>query len=214
MGDFRDYRESYTKSELLEENALKSPIEMFQRWMVDAINDNILEPNAMLLSTVDEKNIPHSRTVLLKEVENEEFIFYTNYQSNKAQQIEQNPHVTLVFMWLKSQRQVIITGTASKVSEEKSIAYFQSRPRGSQIGAWTSPQSTIINDRSILNERKAKIIAENEGKEVLDKPPFWGGFGVKPLTIEFWQGRDNRLHDRLKYKSTTDGNWEIIRLAP
>ncbi len=214
MSDFRDYRERYTKSELLEENALKNPIEMFQRWMVDAINDNILEPNAMLLSTVDENNIPHSRTVLLKEVDNDEFIFYTNYQSNKAKQIDQNPHVTLVFMWLKSQRQVIITGTASKVSEEKSTAYFQSRPRGSQIGAWTSPQSSIINDRSILNERKAKIIAENKGKEVLDRPSFWGGFGVKPQTIEFWQGRDNRLHDRLKYKSTTDGYWEIIRLAP
>lgn len=215
MSDYKDFRESYTKSELLEKHALANPFDMFQRWMVDAINDNILEPNAMLLTTVDTNNAPHARTVLLKEVFNNQFVFYTNYTSNKAQQIEQNPHVSLVFMWLKSQRQVIINGLASRVSEEKSTAYFQSRPRGSQIGAWTSPQSSIIENRSILNERRDQIIADNEGKDILDKPPFWGGYAVKPSSIEFWQGRNDRLHDRLKYQQADDQeNWTITRLAP
>lgn len=215
MSDYKDFRESYSKSELLEKNALANPFDMFQRWMVDAINDNILEPNAMLLTTVDSENVPHARTVLLKEVFENQFVFYTNYNSNKAQQIDQNPNVTLVFMWLKSQRQVIITGSASRVSEEKSTAYFQSRPRGSQIGAWTSPQSSIIQDRSILNDRREKIVSENEGKEVLDKPPFWGGYAIQPRSIEFWQGRNDRLHDRLKYnQNENDEKWTISRLAP
>ncbi len=215
MSDYKDLRESYTKSELIEKLALKDPFEMFQRWMVDAINDSILEPNAMLLTTVDENHIPQARTVLLKEIFEEQFVFYTNYESNKARQIANNPYVTLVFMWLKSQRQVIITGKATKISEEKSTEYFQSRPRGSQIGAWTSPQSSIIKDRSVLNERREKIVDKNKGKDILDKPDFWGGFGVKPMSIEFWQGRDNRLHDRLKYNlSETEKKWNITRLAP
>jgi pyridoxamine 5'-phosphate oxidase len=215
MSDYKDLRETYTKSELTEELALADPFNMFQQWMVNAINDMVPEPNAMVLSTVDENNIPHARTVLLKEIFDEKFVFYTNFGSNKAKQIEQNPNVTIVFLWLQSQRQVIVTGQAIRISEEKSTAYFQSRPRASQIGAWTSPQSSVIENREVLNNRRIKVVEKNHGKEKLDKPDFWGGYGIKPRTIEFWQGRDSRLHDRLKYTKSKDGkSWDIVRLAP
>ncbi len=215
MSDYKELRKRYTKNQLLESDALENPIEMFQRWMVDAINDNNLEPNAMLLTTVDADHRPHARTVLLKEVVDDQFIFYTNYTSNKGKQIAQNPNVTLVFMWLQSQRQIIINGVAAKISAERSTAYFQSRPRGSQIGAWTSPQSSIIKDRTELTARKEEIIQSNKHKEKLDRPDFWGGYGVVPSSIEFWQGRDDRLHDRLRYRKNEDlATWEIIRLAP
>jgi len=215
MTNYRDLREKYTKSELLEENALQDPYKMFQNWMVDAINDKVNEPNAMIISTVDENNTPHARTVLLKEIHEGQFVFYTNYDSDKAKQIEQNPNVSLLFLWHESQRQVRITGKASRVSEEKSTEYFQSRPRGSQIGAWTSPQSQIIENREVLNKKRIDVVEANHGKENLEKPEFWGGYGIDASSIEFWQGRDNRLHDRLRYsKVEDDRSWVIERLAP
>ena len=215
MTNYHDLREKYTKDELLEENALQDPYMMFQKWMVDAINDKVNEPNAMILSTIDENNAPHARTVLLKEIYEGEFVFYTNYESDKARQIDSNPHVSLLFLWHESQRQLRITGLAKRISEEKSTLYFKSRPRGSQIGAWTSPQSSVIKSRDELDKKRLEIVQANHGKDILDKPSFWGGYGVKPTSIEFWQGRDNRLHDRLKYNKVDDDRvWVIERLAP
>ncbi len=214
MNNFESHRESYTKDELIEEKVGNDPVELFQRWMVEAINDHVKEPNAMILSTVDSTGQPELRTVLLKEIYEGGFVFYTNYESNKAKQIDQNPKVSLLFLWKESERQVRINGEAVKLSAEKAQSYFQKRPRGSQIGAWTSPQSTIIKDRDFLDRRKNDMENKFAGIPILDKPDFWGGYKIVPDKIEFWQGRDNRLHDRLLYTKQEDSLWKIDRLAP
>lgn len=214
MENFEDKREKYLKSELLESSALKDPIKMFQSWMVDAINDHVVEPNAMVLATVDAFGAPEVRTVLLKEIIESSFVFYTNYGSNKAQQIESNPLVSLLFLWKKSERQVRVSGYAEKLSPEKSTDYFQKRPRGSQMGAWVSPQSREIESREELNVRLNDIEKRFKDIETLERPEFWGGYRVVPQKIEFWQGRDNRLHDRLLYEIQADKSWVIKRLAP
>lgn len=177
-----------------------------------ALNADIMEPNAMTLSTV-EGNKPSSRIVLLKGVENEEFVFYTNYNSSKGRQMALNPNVTLNFFWPELERQVRIDGTVQKVDEATSDAYFQSRPRGSQIGAWVSPQSEVIDKRAVLNHRLEEIELRFQNKEI-ERPPHWGGYSVKPYMIEFWQGRPSRLHDRIRYTFSESGNWKIERLAP
>ena len=214
MANYENLREKYLKSELTEENAFSSPIKMFQDWMVGAINDQVAEPNALILSTVDSEGMPEARTVLLKEIFEEGFVFYTNYESNKAKQIDENPKVNALFLWKESQRQVRISGIAKKISIEKSTEYFEKRPRGSQVGAWTSPQSTVIPNREFLDKKRREVVNANLGKDNLDKPPFWGGYKIVPTKIEFWQGRDNRLHDRLLYSKNEDGSWTIDRLAP
>lgn len=207
-----DLRKEYTKAELTEKSVNSNPIAQFDSWFQEALKSEINEPNAMALSTVNRENQPSQRTVLLKAYDEKGFVFYTNYSSRKAEEIEGNPKVSLIFPWYELERQVIIQGLAEKVSKTESLNYFLSRPKGSQLGAWVSRQSSVISSRSILemklNEMKSKF---KDGKIPL--PEFWGGFRVVPHAIEFWQGRSNRLHDRIKYIRESD-RWDIRRLAP
>ncbi|MEM6361045.1 MAG: pyridoxamine 5'-phosphate oxidase, partial [Bacteroidota bacterium] len=173
----------------------------------------ISEVNAMHLSTVNPNGMPSSRIILLKGIENNGFVFFTNYQSDKGKDLDANPAAALLFFWKELERQVRIQGHIEKISKEDSEQYFQSRPKGSQIGAWTSPQSTVIESRELLEEREKAIAEKYKDEEVLPKPEQWGGYILKPMRIEFWQGRPNRLHDRILY-SQVDGHWKINRLAP
>ncbi len=213
--DISRLRQNYQRSSLELIDLHENPIIQFDRWLHDAIREDLLEPNAMILSTINAAGRPTSRTVLLKELEAENgFIFYTNYSSNKAKDLKNKPFGSLVFLWKELERQVRVEGAIEKISEEKATAYFQTRPKGSQLGAWASPQSQIISDRSIIDE--ALINLEQQYAEVdhLPKPPFWGGYVLKPDNMEFWQGRRNRLHDRYVYKKNEAGIWNIHRLAP
>lgn len=189
------------------------PIVQFNEWFREAVSSEILEPNAMTLSTVHSDGRPGARIVLLKGIEDGRFVFYTNYQSRKGNDLEFSPACALTFFWAELERQIRIEGVAYRISETRSTEYFQSRPRSSQIGAWASPQSSTLKDRALLEER-AKAIAERfEKEDVLPKPHQWGGYEVEPVRIEFWQGRESRLHDRIEF--TRDGSgWSIYRLAP
>lgn len=215
MDELKSLREHYDKGQLLESDLLEDPIQLFMIWIEAAIADEtVLEPNMMVLSTCSEGK-PSARAVLLKGLEPTGFIFYTNYHSRKAREILDNPNVSLTFNWLAMHRQVRIEGIAEKISKEKSSQYFQSRPKGSQIGAWASPQSTVIPDRSILEKAVVKFDEKFKGIDKLPKPPNWGGFLVQPQSIEFWQGRRSRLHDRLIYKKNElETGWKTTRLAP
>lgn len=208
-----DYRKLYQKHQLLEDELPSDPFELFHYWIRETeTNKEIEEINTMTVSTVGLDGFPKSRVVLLKEYDREGFVFYTNYLSEKGKSISENPKVCLSFFWPTSERQVIIKGIAQKTSEEESQEYFQSRPRGSQLGAWASAQSSIIPSREFLKKRLEKLEQEYEGKEV-PKPPYWGGYKVIPLEFEYWQGRPNRLHDRIYYSKEND-NWKMDRLAP
>ena len=167
----------------------------------------------MILSTMSAEGFPEGRVVLLKEVEDRDFVFYTNYESSKGRQIAKDAKVSLTFLWTELQRQVRVRGVASKASEELSNDYFRSRPRASQIGAWVSPQSQVVNDRSELDDLLAKYLKKFDATDEVPRPPHWGGYKVKPLMIEFWQGRASRLHDRIRY-TYADKKWSIERLAP
>jgi len=213
MNKISDMREHYDREILDEAHVDPNPMEQFNLWFEDARNEDVLEPNAMTLSTVDKDGHPASRIVLLKGLEEDRFIFYTNYESDKGKEIATNPNVALLFLWKKMQRQVRITGLAQFVSKETSESYFHSRPKDSQIGAWVSPQSQVIANKNILKERKEALIEEYKNADKLPLPDFWGGYYVKPETMEFWQGRPSRLHDRLLY-SLSDGKWKIERIAP
>lgn len=207
----RDIRKQYLFSKLDEQNVLPNPFEQFEVWLQEAIESEQLEPTAMILSTVDEHLQPHSRVVLLKELTMEHFIFFTNYEGHKAQQIAQNNRVSLVFFWARLERQVRIEGIAEKISEVLSASYFNSRPIESQLGAWASPQSQLIRSNDFLEQQFAYY--KQKFGSVVPKPPHWGGYMVKPNSIEFWQGRSNRLHDRLLFSKEAD-KWIISRLAP
>jgi pyridoxamine 5'-phosphate oxidase len=205
-------RKEYSKASLDITTVMPNPIDQFDKWFNEALKAKVLEPNAMSLATSD-NNRPACRIVLLKGIEAGKFLFYTNYQSHKGKELENNPVCALTFFWPELERQVRIEGSVMRVDEKRSEEYFQSRPIGSQIGAWSSPQSSVIGNRKILEERVKLIETRFAGMTVLPKPHQWGGFEVDPSMIEFWQGRENRLHDRISYKNT-DSAWEIQRLAP
>lgn len=214
MKDLGNYRKSYEKSELLETSIPEDPINLFHKWFheVEAI-DTASEVNAMTVSTIGLDGFPKSRVVLLKKFNEEGFIFYTNYNSEKGKAILQNPNVCLSFFWPAAERQVIIKGIAEKTSEVISDNYFASRPDGSKIGAIVSPQSEVISNREFLESKLHELENKFEGKEI-PRPNNWGGFLVQPISVEFWQGRPNRLHDRIIYKINDNLTWKIQRLAP
>ncbi len=188
------------------------PIKQFQLWFAEAQAAGIPEPTAMVLATADREGRPSARTVLLKDVDQRGFVFYTNYESRKGKELKENPRAALVFNWLQLRRQVCIEGSVSRVSREESEAYFKTRPRGHQLGAWASRQSSVVSGREELDRRLAALEVQYQGKEI-PLPPYWGGYRVTPERIEFWQGRANRMHDRLLYRRQKDG-WVLERLAP
>jgi len=206
-------RRSATGHALERDDLDDDPIVQFEEWFGVACEAMPLDPNAMTLSTVDADARPSSRTVLLKSFDAAGFVFYTNYDSKKAAHIATNPNVSLLFFWSPLARQVKIQGVAEKVPAKESLAYFLSRPRGSQIGAWVSAQSSVISSRSLLEAKYQEIKDKFRNKEV-PLPSFWGGYRVVPDRVEFWQGRSNRLHDRFQYTKQEDGSWTIERLAP
>ena len=211
--DVAALRRSATGFALDREDLNDDPIVQFEDWFRYACETVSLDPNAVTLATVDSKMRPSSRTVLLKSFDEKGFVFFTNYESRKAADMEKNPNVSLLFFWSESARQVKIRGTAEKIPMKESLAYFLSRPRGSQIGAWVSAQSSVISSRSLL-EAKFQEIKQKFGDKDVTLPAFWGGYRVVPDQIEFWQGRRNRLHDRFEFTKQDDGSWKIERLAP
>ncbi len=214
MNDLSNYRKSYEKSELLESNIPEDPINLFNRWFHEVEDfDGSGEVNAMTVSTIGLDGFPKARVVLLKKFSEEGFTFYTNYNSEKGRAIANNPNICLSFFWESLERQVIIKGIATKTSDSSSDGYFESRPDGSKLGAIASPQSEVVPSRLYLEENLAKLEKESEGKEIV-RPNYWGGFLVTPLVVEFWQGRPNRLHDRIRYTMEDDFSWTINRLAP
>ncbi len=207
-----DLRINYVTNELLEKNVFNDPVRQFEIWFKDAKDSGIREPNAMVLSTIED-NKPSSRVVLLKGFDSEGFVFYTNYLSDKGIQMAETPFVSLNFFWDILERQVRVEGTVEKVSEKDSDEYYWSRPRGSQIGAWVSNQSSVVETREVLQEKLDYFEAKFKDMEVIPRPPHWGGYLVRPEKIEFWQGRPNRLHDRLLFSHDGDA-WKIERLSP
>lgn len=212
MKNFEKLRQEYVKHELRINQINNDPVSQFANWMEDAVNAEIPDPNAMVLSTVSEKGMPSSRTVLLKAVSKNSFVFFTNYESKKGIEIYKNPNVSLLFFWQILERQVRIEGKAEKIDPAESDRYFETRPEGSRLGAWASPQSRRIPNRSYL-ETLEKDYKKMFNNKPVKRPSHWGGYAVKPFLIEFWQGRKNRLHDRIEY-TKNERIWEIHRLAP
>lgn len=213
MQNLANIRKDYRKATLDVSSVNIDPLKQFEQWFQEALQAEVMEPNAMHLATVNDQGRPSARLVLLKGLEKNQFIFYTNYQSKKGRELESNPACALTFFWPELERQIRISGAATRVSAETSDAYFKSRPLESQIGAWASPQSILIDNRAILEQRFHDIQKKFSGLTVLPRPQQWGGFQVEPLEIEFWQGGPGRLHDRIQYVKV-DGVWKIYRLAP
>jgi len=214
MEDLSDYRKSYEKNALLETSIPEDPINLFHQWFHEVEDlGEVEEVNAMTLSTIGLDGFPKSRVVLLKKYSEEGFIFYTNYNSEKGKAITNNPNVCLSFFWHSMERQVIIKGIAEKTSTNISDGYFESRPDGSKFGAIVSNQSEVIPSRALLEEKLKQLELDYQGKEIL-RPEFWGGFLIKPVEVEFWQGRPNRLHDRIRYQLQSDYSWKTDRLSP
>lgn len=212
--DLGDYRKSYEKQELLENAISSNPMEVFQKWFYEVdTNYEEGETNAMTVSTLGTDGFPKSRVVLLKKYTHEGFIFYTNYNSEKGKAIETHPKVCLSFFWPKAERQVIIKGTAEKIAPNMSDGYFESRPRGSQLGALVSHQSQVVENRTVLENELQQLEEKYEGKDI-SRPEYWGGYLVRPVSIEFWQGRPNRLHDRIRFTLNLEYDWVMERLSP
>lgn len=208
-----ELRREYAAGGLVEEDLLPEPVAMFRRWLHDATVAGLHEPNAMVLSTVAADGRPSSRMVLLKGLDERGFVFFTNYASRKAGELDVNPACSLLFPWHPLERQVRVEGTALRLTEEENAAYFATRPRASQIGAWASPQSQVVASRAELDRRYDETAARFGEDEDVPLPANWGGFRVAPETVELWQGRRGRMHDRLRYRGTSDG-WVVERLAP
>jgi pyridoxamine 5'-phosphate oxidase len=206
-------RKDYSSQNLLENDVEENPINQFQKWWDEAMNSEIDEVNAMTLATSSSDGMPSARIMLLKGFDQNGFVFFTNYKSYKAMHLEENPKACLVFFWKELERQVRITGLVKRISEQENDEYFYSRPVGSQIGAWASNQSQVIENRKWLEERVLTLTEEFKIKE-LKRPSHWGGYLVTPVILEFWQGRPSRLHDRIQYTLAEDGNWKIERLSP
>lgn len=213
MNTISDIRKEYKLQSLEEEQVNADPIEQFDKWWNEAVNASIDEVNAMTLATASADGLPSARIVLLKGYDSNGFVFFTNYESYKGKQIAENPRACLVFFWKELERQVRITGLVKKTSQETSDQYYKSRPVGSQVGAIVSPQSQVIESRQWLMNKEFEVLKESAGKEI-NRPEYWGGYCVQPVTIEFWQGRPNRLHDRIQYHLQDNGGWQIERLAP
>lgn len=208
-----DLRENYGRGELSEQNCHSNPILLFERWIEDARAAGIRDANAMTLATATREGRPSARLMLLKEVSEAGFIFYTNYTSRKACEIENNPFAALAFFWPELERQVRVEGQARRVAREQTEAYFRTRARGSQLGAWVSHQSRPVPDRAALDAKLEELEQRFAGNEV-NVPAFWGGYCLEPSSIEFWQGRPNRLHDRIRYRRKEEGGWIVERLSP
>lgn len=209
-----DMRISYELATLGEREVLRDPIAQFNAWFQDIQNEDVLEANAMVITTVSPAGVPEARTVLMKGFDSDGIVFYTNYDSAKGKSIEINPTVCALFYWPKQQRQVRWTGIASKVSSQQSDEYFATRPRGSQLGSWASEQSRPVDSADELRRRFEEFEQRFESQDEISRPETWGGYRIKPQTIEFWQGRENRLHDRILFTRTESDEWDISRLAP
>ncbi|MGK5630784.1 pyridoxamine 5'-phosphate oxidase [Streptomyces sp. URMC 123] len=206
-------RVHYTTEGLAEADLAPDPVQQFTRWFAQAAEGGLFEPNAMVVSTADTRGRPSSRTVLLKQFDERGFVFYTNYGSRKGREIAGNPYVSLLFPWYPLARQVIVSGTAERTGRDETAAYFRTRPHGSQLGAWASEQSSTVASRAELDRLYTALADRYPPGEQVPVPPEWGGFRVVPETVEFWQGRENRLHDRLRYVRTDTG-WHVERLCP
>ncbi|MEU6463527.1 pyridoxamine 5'-phosphate oxidase [Streptomyces sp. NPDC046976] len=211
-------RKQYRADGLAEQDLATHPMDQFARWFEDAaraaLHGTLYEPNAMVVATADAEGRPSSRTVLMKQFDTEGFVFYTNYDSRKGRDLTANPYVSLLFPWHPLARQVIVTGGVRRTGRDETAAYFRTRPHGSQLGAWASAQSTVIGSRAELDASYAELADRYPEDERVPVPPHWGGFRVVPETVEFWQGRENRLHDRLRYTARPDGTWGVERLSP
>lgn len=213
--DLKHLREEYSSSSLDIADVPNEPIALFEQWMQEALRSELPEPNAMTLATCNMAGVPSARVVLLKGLSKDGFTFYTNYNSQKGKELAENPQAALVFLWLELQRQVRVEGVVEKIAATASQAYFQSRPKGSQIGAVASPQSSVIAGREVLEEKVKSLEQAYAAQEHLPCPDHWGGYIVKPKRVEFWKGRSSRLHDRLVYTKLENGmEWKIERLAP
>lgn len=214
MLNLNKLKREYQKGEIDIKSLSDNPFHQFKIWFEEAQKANNLEPNAMMLATATKKGKPSSRTVLLKGIDERGFIFYTNYESRKARELDENPYASATFYWPQLERQVILEGQIEKISTIESDKYFQARPRNSQISSWVSKQDQIIGSRDELEQEFKKIEKKFEGKPI-PRPPFWGGYRILPKAMEFWQGRENRLHDRFRYIWEEANNaWSIVRLAP
>jgi pyridoxamine 5'-phosphate oxidase len=207
-------RRDYRSATLSESDIPADPISQFSKWFLEVLSSGLYDPNAMILATSTHDGKPSARVLLLKGFDEKGFIFYTSFLSRKGKEIARNPVVALTFYWAELERQVRIEGTVEKMTKEQSEEYFHSRPRESQIGAIASPQSQEIENRDILEKKWHELDAQYAGKEIIPKPASWGGYIVKPQSVEFWQGRSNRLHDRIVYRRSDKNSWKIVRLAP
>ena len=213
MDNIAGIRKDYAHKVLIESEVASDPIKQFERWWQDAVNAAIPEANAVTLATAYADGVPSARVMLLKGFSEKGFVFYTNYNSHKGRQLTENPRACLVFFWKELERQVRVTGIVERTSDEESDQYFKSRPIASQVGAIVSPQSEVIESRDWLDDRNTMLIEQLVNSDIV-RPRHWGGFLLKPVIIEFWQGRPGRLHDRIQYSLSEDGKWKIERLAP